>query len=121
MIDNHHNDGIVTCPMKKEKNKKIVIDIPYKAKKARDMSQTELCRWFSLLNMVKFINHGENLCNMEVDEEDIPHSCMLKYVNTVSGDLESYLTHYHGIPFKYSLDTSHSESKIVEEIELAFK
>jgi hypothetical protein len=103
--------------MKKDRLK---INIPYKFRKASQMSDTELCKWFSLMNMLKFINHGENLCGMEADEDDIPHSCMLKYVNTVSGDLERYLEDYGGVPFKYSLDTTHADSKNIEELQMVF-
>lgn len=103
-----------------KKQEKLTINLPYKIRKACDMSETELCRWFSLMNLCKFINHGEDLCGMEANEDDIPHSCMLKYVNTVSGDLETWLNEYQGIPFKYSLNPRHSDSKNVGEIDFVY-
>lgn len=103
-----------------KKQKMLRIDVPYIPKTASQMNKTELCRWFAMMNMMKFINLGEKLCGVETIEESIPHNCLLKYVNEVSGDLEIYLKEFGGIPFKYSLDITHADSEIVEELDIAF-
>jgi hypothetical protein len=103
-----------------KKQKMLRIDVPYVPKTASQMNRTELCRWFALMNMMKFINLGENLCRVETDEDSIPHNCLLKYVNEVSGDLEIYLKEFGGVPFKYSLDTTHADSQNIEELQIAF-
>jgi hypothetical protein len=92
------------------------IKVPYEAKKAKDMSRKEFSRWFAFMNMVKFVNVGESLSGIKKKEEDIPHMQMVKYVDTVSGDLERCLKEYNGVPYKYSLDTRDAESKVIGEI-----
>jgi hypothetical protein len=100
--------------------KKITISTPYRVNAAKDMSRTELTRWFSLLNMLKFINLGEQICGVKKSEDEISHNCLLRYVDTVSGDLEKYLDEWQGVPYKYSLNPRHSESKSLEEIDFVF-
>ena len=103
--------------MKTEDNfEDIVLKIPYKAKKASEMTKPELCKYMALMNGLKFINQGEALTGVNLDEDDIPHKRMKKYIKEVEGDLLRCLNDYGGIPFKYSLDPSHEESRCIEEI-----
>lgn len=92
------------------------IKVPYDAKKAKDMSRKEFSRWFAFMNMVKFVNLGETITKIKKKEEDIPHMQMVKYVDTVAGDLERCLKDYNGVPYKYSLDARDTDSKVISEI-----
>lgn len=85
-------------------------------KSASDMSLPEIANWFSLCNGIKFINNHSNAHDIPVDENDLDGRSILNYINSVSGDIQTSLKEKGGIPFKYSLDPNHEESKNVEEL-----
>ncbi len=100
------------------KTKKFELNGGKRLKTAAEMSDKELCRWMALMNMLKFINLGEAICREVKKEEEVHQKCMERYILDVSGDLMQYLKDYRGIPFKYSLDPKHSESKSIGEVDL---
>lgn len=81
-----------------------------------NMTESTKANWFALANGLKFIDvHSKNK-NATVDENDIDTRALISYIDSVSGDIQYNLKHKGGIPFKYSLDPSHDESKNIEEI-----
>lgn len=84
---------------------------------SEQMDFTEMCNWFSLINGLKFINNHANDNDIPVSEDDLDQRALMNYISSVSGDLQSF-KNKGGIPFKYSLDPTHEESKNIEEIYL---
>jgi hypothetical protein len=85
-----------------------------------EMSEEEFCNWLALCNALKFINNTSELTGKFIDEKDIDYREMINYINTVSGDIATCLREKSGVPFKYSLDTSSTESLETEDLSYEF-
>lgn len=94
------------------------ISIPYKPKLAKEMDETELSRNIAFVNLIKWLNVGESLLGVSLNEEMVSHKAMMNYVDLEAGDIAQYLEMYDGVPFKYSLDPKHSESRELGELKI---
>lgn len=83
---------------------------------SKDMSVEEQANWMSFFNAVKFIDSCAKDRNVELDENDLDTRSIINYINSVSGDIQHCLHDYGGIPYKYSLDSSHEESHHIDEV-----
>jgi len=88
-------------------------------KTAKEMDNIELTKWFALMNALKYVNLGEDIYDQKIDAINA-HEGICKYVESVSGDMLTYLREWGGVPYKYSLDSSDEESKQIDELDLAY-
>ena len=87
-----------------------------KIKQVKDMSDGELCRYFSFMNAVKFVGLYCRKHQIPPDSIELDSRKMIKYMSEVQGDIQACLVKKGGIPMKYSLHAHLDESKNIEEI-----
>lgn len=85
----------------------------------KDMSSTELSRWFAFCNFVKFTSLMCKKKGMKFSEMNWNYLDVLRYIDDTSGDIKTMVKHHGGIPRKYSLKLDDDESNNIEEIKYA--
>lgn len=88
----------------------------YPVKSAYEMNNTELSNWFAFANALKFINLKSRQRRREVKELEIDARDLQRYVDEVSGDVQTNLEKFGGVPHKYSLDSSNEDAQNMNEI-----
>ena len=85
-------------------------------KKSAQMTTKEFTRWYAFMNGLKFINIGEEMSNKRDHDDNKSYNALMRYIDLISGDINSYIKHWNGVPYKYSLDMSDIEARQIEDI-----